>query len=82
MGYGLRAAAFDREEGRGEIAVDRCSPFLLAHLLDGPGCGEAAAGVGDEDVDRAEFPFDPPAHGFAHRRRRARSSSESAFVMT
>jgi hypothetical protein len=56
--------AFNREEGGGEIAVDRCSPLLLARLLDGPGCGEAAAGIGDEDVDRAEFAFDPPAHGF------------------
>src|SRR6516164_11238104 len=59
-----RQEAFDGEEGRGEIAVDRCSPLLLARLLDWAGRGEAAAGIGDEDVERPEFPFNPAAHGF------------------
>src|SRR5262252_161233 len=54
-----RQEAFNREEGRSEIAVDRCSPLLLTRLLDWAGRGEAAAGIGDEDVERPEFPFNP-----------------------
>src|ERR1700751_4481323 len=59
-----RQNALDREKCRGEIAVNRCAPPFLGCLLQRAGHGEAAASVGDQNIDRAQFPFDLAPHGF------------------
>src|SRR5215468_4728445 len=44
-------------------SIDACHSSSLI-CSNWAGSGEAAAGIGDENVDRPEFPFNPPANGF------------------
>src|SRR4029453_13136198 len=56
--------ALDRQERRGQVGIDSCAPGLFGYLLERGGPAWAAAGVRDQDVDRAVDVFDLFAHRF------------------
>src|SRR5438309_7232336 len=53
----------DREERRGEIAFDGCTPPFLGRVLERTGRGIATARIGDQDLDRPKLSLDLAAHG-------------------
>src|SRR5262245_39163252 len=59
-----RKDAFDRQERRRQVAVDRRSPTLLRYLFQWSRFREAAAGIGDENVNRTERAFHLTPHRF------------------
>src|SRR5262249_12106105 len=54
--------AFEGEEGGQQVAVDGGAPAVLGDVFQRGGRGEAAAGVGDQNVHRAQFALDLAAH--------------------
>src|SRR5262249_36303675 len=58
-----RQHALDGKKRGRQIALDGGAPSVLTDLFQRSGHREAAAGIGDDDVDWSERSFDVPSHG-------------------
>src|SRR5262252_4177770 len=54
--------ALDRQEGGGKITLHGDTPVLVADVFQRGRLGEAAACIGNENVDRAQLVFDFTSH--------------------